>query len=274
VATIEWLRELPKAGPFPQLWHIFAIGMEDGSRIEIAPHLNGPAGSGQGGYSCGLFAAQVSEPAEVTLRRPVPLGHPLQVERLGPNEVAINHGEELVAEARSAPLEIEVPPPVGLAEAAAAAKEHDGADPIFARCFVCGPQRQDSQRVFAGKVTGRDLVATPWTPEAEWLARDGEVLPEFIWAVLDCPTYFAVELHSPGLLAMLGRLSARLLEPVRLGEPHVVMAWPIGAQRRKHEAGCAILSGDGELKAAARAIQIEVSSVASAAGAGEPSGQS
>ncbi len=81
-----------------------------------------------------------------------------------------------------------------------------------------------------------------------------------------------MELHSPGFLAMLGRLSARLLEPVRLGEPHVVMAWPIGSQRRKHEAGCAIFSEDGELKAAARAIQIEVSSVEPAAGAEGPSG--
>jgi hypothetical protein len=33
VATIEWLRLLPNEGPFPQLWHILAIGgcsLEDG----------------------------------------------------------------------------------------------------------------------------------------------------------------------------------------------------------------------------------------------------
>lgn len=246
--------------------------MEDGSRIEIASRFNGPASSGQGGYSCGLFAANVSDPAEVTLRRPVPLDRPLDVERLGPDEVAINDGEELVAEARSAPLEIEVPPPVGIDEAREASDRYRGADEIFADCFVCGLRRQDSQRIFAGAVPGRELVATPWTPEAAWLSRDGTVLPEFVWAVLDCPTYFALELRSPGLLAMLGRLSARLLEPVPAGEPHVVMAWPIDSRRRKHEAGCAIFSADGELRAAARAIQIEVSSVAPAAGGAAPSG--
>lgn len=33
VATIEWLRLFPNAGPFPQLWQILAIGecsLEDG----------------------------------------------------------------------------------------------------------------------------------------------------------------------------------------------------------------------------------------------------
>jgi hypothetical protein len=265
VAIIEWLLDWPKAGPLPQLWHIFAIGMEDGSRIEIAAPFNGPARSGQGGYSCGLFAAHVSEPAQVTLRRPVPLSEPLSLERLGPDAVAVKHGEVLIAEAASAPLEIEIPPPVGLDEASEARERYRSTDEIFSRCFVCGPQREDSQRVFAGPVAGREVVATPWTPEAEWLARDGVVLPEFVWAVLDCPTYFAAELRKPGLLAMLGRLSARLLEPVPAGEPHVIMAWPIDDRRRKHEAGCAVFSEDGRLRAAARAIQIEVSAVASAA---------
>ncbi len=235
--------------------------MEDGSRIEVAPHFNGPAGSGQGGYSCGLFAAHVPEPAEVTLRRPVPLSEPLSIERLAPDAVAVKHRDVLIAEACSTPLEIEVPPPIALDDAKDASERHRSTDEIFGHCFVCGPQREDSQRVFAGPVAGREVVATPWTPEAEWLARDGAVLPEFVWAVLDCPTYFAAELRKPGLLAMLGRLSARLLEPVPAGEPHVVMAWPISDRRRKHEAGCAIFSEDGRLRAAARAIQIEVSGV-------------
>jgi hypothetical protein len=43
VATIEWLRELPKAGPLPQLWHTFAIAMEDGSRLRWQPAVAGQA---------------------------------------------------------------------------------------------------------------------------------------------------------------------------------------------------------------------------------------
>ncbi len=236
--------------------------MEDGSRIEVDQRFNGPLHSGQGGYSCGLAAAHVPEPAQVTLRRPVPLGEPLEVERLGPEAVAVKQGEVLIAEAVSAPLEIEVPPPVGLQEAIDASQGYRNAGEIFARCFVCGRERRDSQAVFAGPLGSREAVASAWTPTAEWLAEDGTVRPEFIWAVLDCPTYFALELRRPGLVAMLGQLSARLLEPVSFGEPHVIMAWPIGSRRRKHEAGSAVFSEDGRLKAAARAIQIEVSGVA------------
>jgi hypothetical protein len=33
VATIEWLRLLPNAGPFPQLWHILAIGRQSRGQI-------------------------------------------------------------------------------------------------------------------------------------------------------------------------------------------------------------------------------------------------
>ena len=43
VATIEWLRLFPNAGPFPQLWHILAIGrcsLEDGLvERELRPHI-------------------------------------------------------------------------------------------------------------------------------------------------------------------------------------------------------------------------------------------
>ena len=135
---------------------------------------------------------------------PVPLGRPLEVERLGPGAVAIKDGEALIAEARSAPLEIEVPPPVSLREASEARDGYESDEEIFARCFVCGPQREDSQRVFAGPIAAKGVVATPWTPEGEWLAEDGSVRPEFVWAVLDCPTYFALETQRPGLLAMRG----------------------------------------------------------------------
>ncbi len=232
----------------------------DGSRIEIESRFNGPTESGQGGYSCGVFAGLLpgQGPAEVTLRKPIPLGRPLGVDRLEGGAIAVIDDDALVAEARSAPLEIEVPPPVSLGEAARASERFRSEAEVFARCFVCGPQREDSQRVFPGPVEGRRVVATPWTPEDEWLADGDFVRPEFVWAVLDCPTHFALEIGRPGILTMMGRMTARLLEPVPIGEPHVVMAWPIGSEGRKHEAGSAVFSGSGELRAAAKAIHIEV----------------
>src|ERR671919_465244 len=45
------------------------------------------------------------------------------------------------------------------------------------------------------------LAASPWTPSDDWLAEeDGSVRPEFVWSVLDCPTYFGFYVGSdPGL---------------------------------------------------------------------------
>jgi hypothetical protein len=82
------------------------------------------------------------------------------------------------------------------------------------------------------------------------------VLPEFIWAVMDCPTYFAIYPERRPL-SFLGRMIARIDAPVAVGAEHVVIAWPISADGRKHQAGAAVLSADGEVLAAARALMIE-----------------
>jgi hypothetical protein len=266
VATIEWLREFPKAGPLPQLWHTFAIAMQDGSRIEVPPRLNGPVGSGQGGYSCGLVGTLVGNPAEVTLRAPVPLGRPLSVDRLAEGGVAVRDGETLVAEARGVEsLDLDVPDPPSVEEAERASVGYVSPRDIFAHCFVCGSEREDGQRVFPASVAGRDLVASTWTPRDEWLAADGVVRPEFVWAVLDCPTYFASALERPKMLAVLGRLTVELLGPVRIDHPHVVMSWPLDSQGRKHPAGCALASAEGEVLAVGRGLHLEVSEVPSPA---------
>ena len=73
--------------------------------------------------------------------------------------------------------------------------------------------------MFAGAVDGRDVVASPWTPPS-WTADDtGRVRPELVWAVLDCPTYFALYKDEEELpLSMLGgspRGSTRPSSPAR-----------------------------------------------------------
>ncbi len=267
MATIEWLREFPNAGPLPQLWHTLAIAMEDGSRIEVAPSLNGPTDSGQGGYSCGLVAGLTGNPAQVTLRSPVPLDTPLPVERPDDGTVVVRDGETVVAEGRPAELgDLEVPDPPRVEEAREASQGYESKMEAFVHCFVCGPRRADGQRVFAAQVGDRPLVASAWTPGDDWLAGEGGMVrPEFVWAVLDCPTYFASALERPGLLALLGRLTAELIAPVRMGEPHVVMAWPLGIDGRKHIAGSAVASAEGEILARAHSIHIEVSEIPSPA---------
>ncbi len=111
--------------------------------------------------------------------------------------------------------------------------------------------------MFAGAVEGREVVASPWTPPSWTADAAGHVLPEFVWAVLDCPTYFALYMDGELPMSVLGRLSARIDAPVLAGEEHVVIAWPMESDGRKRHAGAAVLSPDGEALAVARALLIE-----------------
>ncbi|MGH2812634.1 MAG: hypothetical protein ACRDI1_07985 [Actinomycetota bacterium] len=96
----------------------------------------------------------------------------------------------------------------------------------------------------------------PWTPDRSLAGTDGLVLPEFLWAALDCPGAFANGV--PESTMVLGRLGARLLEPVESGQRCVAVAWSEGVEGRKHFAGTALLGGDASLIAIARATWISV----------------
>lgn len=219
------------------------------TEIVIDPHYSGPPGSANGGYTCGLVASFIDGPAEVTLRRPPPLGRPLRVEQTD-GRVELFDGDALVAEGKQATVEIDVPAPVTLADAEEAARGYPGFEThAFPNCFVCGPDREPGEglRVFAGRVAGRDVYASPWTP--------AESRPELAWAALDCPGAFAVGFPERGE-TLLGRLAARVDRLPATGEPHVVMAWPLGEDGRKLYAGTALLTADGEPIARARATWI------------------
>jgi hypothetical protein len=227
--------------------------------LSIPRRFNGPLDSGNGGYCSGVVAGFIEGPAEVSLRRPVPLDTPLDVVQEDDGSLRVLDGEALVVEAHSAPeLDVEVPAPVSPHQAREAAARYRGSsDGVFSRCFVCGPAREDAFGVFAGEVEGRQLVASPWTPPSWTADAAGSVVPEFVWAVLDCPTYFALYMRGDLPMSVLARLAVRIDAPVVGGEEHVVMAWPIGAEGRKRHAGAAVLSPDGEPLAAARALLIE-----------------
>jgi hypothetical protein len=230
-----------------------------GLSLSIPSRFNGPLESGNGGYSAGIVAGFLDGPTEVSLRRPVPLDTSLDVVREEDGSVRVLDGEALVAEARSAPeLEVETPTTVSPEQARFAAARyrapHDG---VFSRCFVCGRAREDALGVFAGQVEERGLVASPWTPPAWTADAAGHVLPEFVWAVLDCPTYFALYLEGELPLSVLARLAVRIDGPVMAGEEHVVIGWPLGRDGRKRQAGSAVISPQGETLAVADALLIE-----------------
>jgi hypothetical protein len=228
------------------------------TRLTIPSRFNGPTESGNGGYSAGLLAAELEGPAVVSLRSPVPLDRPLDLVRDGGVVRAVD-GETLVAEAEPAPpLGLAVPAPVAAEEARAAMRDYPAPlESPFSRCFVCGPAREDCLEVFAGPVPGRDgLVATTWTPPAWSAGEDGAVRPEFVWAVLDCPTYFAVY-GTELVLGFLVRQQVEIRAPIRAGAEHVVIAWPLGADGRKRFAGAAVLGDDGTPLALGEALMVE-----------------
>jgi hypothetical protein len=235
------------------------------SPLTIPSRFCGPPGSGNGGYVCGRIATYLDGQVTVTLRRPPPLATPMAVERVGERSVRIHHGRTLIAEAASSPGSpaLEIPGPVSMAEARmAVGRARYYSDPFFPACFVCGPGRQrgDGLRIFPGPVAGL-LWAAPWAPDPSVTDASGRVLPEVVWAALDCPSGIAAAETAdlaPDTAIVLGQMTASLSALPMAGDPCVVMAWPGGSDGRKLAAGSALLGPGGQVLAAARAVWLTV----------------
>jgi hypothetical protein len=229
------------------------------AELIVPARFNGPLKSGNGGYVAGRVAALLDGPVEVTLRRPVPLDEPMSAQVEG-DSAKVLHGREMIAEGRRAPdFDLEVPGGVGIEEARVAMGGYRGLpEGPFSRCFVCGRAREDSFGVFAGALEGRRLVASTWTPPTGTADGEGRVRSEFVWAVLDCPTFFAAYMGEEELpISFLGRLTASVEAAPRAGEEHIAIAWPLGVEGRKRHAGSALLTADGRVLARGRALMIE-----------------
>ena len=212
----------------------------------IASRYNGPPASANGGYTCGLLAERVGEPAEVTLRSPPPLDTPLRFDG-----ARLWDGETLVAEAHRAHVHGDVPEPVAFEDAERASRNYPGfAEHEYATCFVCGPNRDDGLGLFAGAVDGTKVFAAPWVvPD--------DVSRLFVWAALDCPGAIGVGWNGRGDW-LLGRMAAEVHDLPEPGDRCVVVAWPIGREGRKGFAGTALYRGR-ELLARARQTWIALS---------------
>ena len=210
----------------------------------VLPRLyRGPLASANGGYACGRLAAFVdADEVEVTLRLPPPLDRSLTVETNGGARLV--DGDAVVADARPAPVAVDVPAPVSLSDAVQASGRHvRGFSPDFAECYVCG-LRSDGLEVHVGPVAGREpLHAAPVVlPESA---------PELVWAAIDCPGAYAVGAEGRGDI-VLGRMTARVLRVPVAGEMCAVVSWPLGEDGRKLYAGTALFAADGELLAQAK----------------------
>ena len=226
--------------------------------VVIKSSYCGPPGYGNGGYVAGMLAQHMGGSVEVLLRQPTPLNTELMLTADAADHMTLTLGQTIIAEVTPAQFELEVPAPPAYATAVAAAGSHPGlgSHPVPG-CFVCGPQRADGLRIFPGRSPGGECVATDWTPPQALADATGEVLPEFIWAVLDCPGAFTL---TEGTLipVLLGKLSVRIHAPVLAGAPHILTAWLIANEGRKYFTGTALFSAAGELCACARATWIRL----------------
>jgi len=228
--------------------------------IVIDPRFCGPHDSANGGYVCGTLASRIPGAAEITLRRPPPLGKPLTFAKTPDAHWQLLDGDRLIAEAQATNLDLPVPaaPDFGAAEVAAnnyrAFDDH-----VFRRCFVCGPDRTpgDGLRIFAGAAENSSIVAAAWIPDSSLAGDDGSIRSEFLWAALDCPGYFALGFpDNPACL--LGRMSAEVDPGIRVGDRCVVIGWKIDEDGRKYHSGTAVFGADGKVHGRARSTWIRL----------------
>jgi len=223
-------------------------------RVVLDPRRNGPPATANGGYACGVLARHVDGPAQVSLRRPVPLGSALALERHDDGHVTLHDGETLIAEADPAlPLdELEPPYRPSLEEAREAAAARPAAWPeAFGTCWVCSP-REDGLGVVFGPLRARpELTGAVLHAGGE----GGELTPEIVWAALDCPSY-TPDLWTAERPSLLASLQGEQLAPLPGGEPLAVVGWSLGGEGRKHRSATAILAADGRVLARAEALWI------------------
>ncbi len=219
----------------------------------IASRFCGPPDSANGGYCAGLLASSLGGAVEVTLRHPPPLEQPLSL-HIESDRAELCHDAQLVAEARRVQLDLEVPAPPSFARAAELSRHYVGhRKHHFPGCFVCGPARAvgDGMRIFPGAEHAGQLVAAPFCPHPSLSHTDGVLGSEYVWAALDCVGYFASACPDYPI-ALLGRITAEVVDSVRVEEPCVVIGWPLGREGRKLHAGTAVFGADGRLCGRAR----------------------
>lgn len=232
------------------------------TQLRIPARFNGPPGSANGGYTCGLVAALLDhQPCEVSLRAPPPLERELSVEHVTEGLI-VRDGETMVAQARRGVLDLEPGETVGITDAeqaSAAGRERWTKAHPFPTCVVCGPDREpgDGFEIFPGPL-GDGRFAATWTPHSSMVAGDATVGPEYVWAALDCPSSAPLANWGLGAPIVLARLTASIDAPVIAGAPHAIVSWEIARDGRKREAGCVLFDSAGAVLARARALWIEL----------------
>jgi hypothetical protein len=229
------------------------------TQLTIGRRFNGPAPSGNGGYTSGLLAAWSGLPRPVTVRllRPPPLEEPLEVVPTDEGvELRAAGGPVASAVAASAVAWSHVAP-VDVATATEAQRSYRGwRNHPFPTCFVCGPERAvgDGLRLFPGRVGPEDdeRVAAVWAPTGS----EGPLDEPLAWAALDCPSGWSTDLEARPLV--LGQMTAEVRSPPQAGSTYVVVGRHVGTEGRKVRTASALFDVDGRLLARAEHVWLEV----------------
>jgi hypothetical protein len=225
--------------------------------LVVPARFNGPAGSGNGGWSAGALAAYVDADGgavEVTLRQPPPLDTPMEVVEDDGVMTAMHEGAPALV-ARRAALAPEGVTAVSMALAREAATRYPGLEQHpFPTCFTCGTEREpgDGLRIFPGRVDDLDerpRVAAPWVA--------GEADLRVVWAALDCAGAWAADMEDR--MMVLGRMTAEVLGTPVAGEEHVVVGLARGSEGRKHRTATTVVDPRGAVLGRAEQVWIEVS---------------
>lgn len=233
----------------------------DAQIITVASRFCGPDGMGNGGYVSGLVAEAIDGPVKIRLHAPTPLDREIRLVREGSGARLVDGESLLVAgEPLGKPLDLDpIPAPpsdaliVACREAFPLSEEH-----MAPRCFVCGNERDpaDALHICGGFDPATRQAADHWVPAADLADESGLVAPRFLWAALDCPSYFGANVGTG--MALLAGIAARIERRPAAGEKLRLTGWPIAVDGRKYQAGSVMHDAEGHVVAAARALWIVV----------------
>ena len=224
----------------------------------IIPHgFNGPRLSGNGGYVGGVMAKAFAQlhggdgAVEITLRAPIPIDTALALERKD-GVLSAYDGGTLICEARAGSVDHLNPPPAPTNWADVMRRADKGGSPVdtdYGHCFVCGRGRGvgDGLQVWgtSGPQPGYSLSC--YVPHANHADASGRIRPEFVWGTLDCPGAYAAQDDGDFRPALTGLMTAKVIEPPKVGERCAVVGWRIGEDGRKLYSGTALYSESGRL---------------------------
>jgi hypothetical protein len=227
--------------------------------VRIERRFQGPERSGNGGYVAGLvgtaLAAELGTGSvpKVTLRMPPPLEKELEL-----TAGRLTDRDDVVAEAVRVDADFLADAtidPVSAEEARAAEASYRGLrNHPFPGCFVCGPANQEGLQLKPGPL-GDGRTACTWTPAAD-LATEGVVDEVFLWAALDCPGGWTIDLE--GRPSVLGQLTACIDARPEAGEQCVALGRFLGEDGRKTYTASTLYDADGRVLARAKHTWITV----------------